>query len=72
VISSIPFAEREQPFPPDYTLSQKRPYSMQDGKRSGSDEKPEYRPVSVNRQDDAHQHKREHETGNSQVSFGLA
>jgi hypothetical protein len=71
-VSSIPLAEHEQPFPPDYTLSQKRPGGMQEGKRSGSDEKPEYRPVSMSGHDDAHQHKRQHETGNSQVSLSLA
>jgi len=71
-MSSIAFAEREQPFPPGYTLSQKRPYSVQQGKRSGYDEKPEYRLISVRGRNDAHQYKGQHETGNSQVSPGLA
>ena len=45
---------------------------MQDGKGSRSDEKPEYRVVSMSCYDDAHQHKCQHETGNSQVSLGIA
>ena len=45
---------------------------MQDDKRSGSYEKPEYRPISMSCYDDAHQHKRQHETGNCQVSLSLA
>jgi hypothetical protein len=47
MVLSIAFAEREQPAPPGYTLSQKCPYSVQQGKRSGSDEKPEYWLISV-------------------------
>jgi hypothetical protein len=35
---------------------------LQDDKRSGSNEKPEYRPISMSGYDDAHQHKRQHET----------
>jgi hypothetical protein len=45
---------------------------MQDGKRSRSDEKPEYRVISMSCYDDANQHKRQHETGNSQVTLGIA
>jgi hypothetical protein len=60
------------PSRPDHTLSQKRPCGMQDGKRSRSDEKPEYRVVSMSCYDDARQHKRQHETGNSQVSLNIA
>jgi hypothetical protein len=44
---------------------------MQDGNRSRSEEKPEYRVVSMSCYDDAHQHERQQETGNSQVSLGI-
>jgi len=47
MVSFIAFAKREQPAPADYTLSQKRPYSVQQNKRSGSDEKPEYWLISM-------------------------
>ena len=68
----MPFAEHEQPFPPDQTLSQKRSYDMQNGERSGSDEKPKYRPVSMSGHEDAHRNKRQHETENGQISISFA
>jgi len=68
----LPFAENEQAFPPDDTQLQKRPYGIQDDKRSRSDEEPEYLPVSMSCHDDAHQHKHKHESGNSQVSISFA
>jgi hypothetical protein len=71
-VLSIAFTEHQQSFSPDYTLSQKCPCGVQDSERRGSDEKPEYRPVSLSGYDGADQGKHQHETGKSQISLSFA
>jgi len=71
MVSFIAFAKGEQPVPLGYTLSRKCPYSVQQNKRSGSDEKPEYWLLRMCGRNDDREHNGQQEAGNSQVSPGL-
>ena len=59
-ILSISFAEHQQPFPQNQAMSQKGPYGIRDGKWRGSDEKPEYRLVSMSGYDGTRVQQRQH------------